>query len=85
MSEEHSSFIIDIKRPTSDGYVACLVITPKRRVGGATDVSAKMERNLGKAKAVQLSVELLTACGASTSLLEQIRKMNPTTEQAVVD
>ncbi len=51
MNEEHSSYIIDIKRPTREGYVACLVITPKHR-DGHTDVSAKVERNRWAASTV---------------------------------
>ena len=76
MSEDHAGFIMDIKRPTRDGYVACLVITPKRR-DGVTDAGAKVERNLGRAKAVQLAAELLGACGASADLLDQVRALSP--------
>lgn len=78
MSEDHSGFIIDIKRPTRDAdrYVACLVITPKRR-DGVTDVGAKMERNLGLAKAVEVAAELLDKCGASAELVAQVRALAP--------
>jgi hypothetical protein len=76
MSEEHSSYIIDIKRSTRDGFVACLVITPKHRDGHA-DVSAKVERNLGHDKCVRIAYELLAACGASESLLEQVHALAP--------
>ena len=76
MSEQHSSYIIDIKRPTREGYTACLVITPKHR-DGDSDVSAKVERNLGRDKCVQIAYELLTACGASADLLAQVNSLTP--------
>ena len=76
MNEQHSGYIIDIKQPISDRYVACLVITPKNR-DGYTDVSAKLERNLGHEKAVQIAYELLAACNASESLLGQVHAMAP--------
>lgn len=76
MGADHSGFIIDIKRPTRESYVTCLVITPKYRKGSA-DVSAKVERNLGQAKAVQVAYELLAACGASASLLSQVHALAP--------
>jgi hypothetical protein len=76
MSEQHSSYIIDIKRPTRDGYAACLVITPKHREG-YTDVSAKIERNMGRDKCVQVAYELLAACGASDDLLAQVNALAP--------
>jgi hypothetical protein len=76
MSEEHSSYIIDIKRPTREGYVACLVITPKHR-DGYTDVRAKVERNLGRDNCVQIAHELLAACGASETLLAQVHALAP--------
>lgn len=76
MSEQHSSYIIDIKRPTRPEYVACLVITPKHR-NGHTDLSAKIERNLGRDKCVQIAHELLAACGASGSLLAEVHALAP--------
>ena len=76
MSEEHSGYIIDIKHPTREGYVACLVITPKHR-DGHTDVSAKVERNLGHDKCVRIAYELLAACGASEALLAQVHALAP--------
>jgi hypothetical protein len=76
VSEEHSGYIIDVKKPTREGYVACLVITPKHR-DGSTDVSAKVERNLGREKCVQIAHELLAACGASESLLAQVHSLAP--------
>lgn len=68
--------IIDIKRPTREPYVACLVITPKHRDGKA-DASAKVERNLGRAKAIQIAYELLSACNASKNLLSQVHTLAP--------
>lgn len=76
MSEQHSSYIIDIKRPTRKGYVACLVITPKHR-DGYTDVAAKVERNMGQDKCVQIAYELLKACDASEDLLAQVHSLAP--------
>ncbi len=76
MSEEHSSFIIDIKRPTRDGYSACLVIIPKHREG-YTDVSDKMERNLGHDKCVQIAYDLLKRCGATDNSLAHVHALAP--------
>jgi hypothetical protein len=76
MSEDHCGYIIDIKRPTREGYVACLAVTPKHRNGDA-DVGAKIERNLGRKKAVQIVYELLAACNASDELLDQVRTLAP--------
>ena len=76
MSPEHSSYIIDIKRPTREGYIACLVITPKHR-DGYSDVSAKIERHLGRDKCVQIAHELLAACGAWEALLAQVHALAP--------
>ena len=76
MTENHTGYIIDIKRPTREPYVACLVITPKHRNSKA-DVGAKVERNLGRAKAVQIAYELLSACNASENLLNQVHALAP--------
>lgn len=76
MNEQHSSYIIDIKRPTRNGYNACLVITPKYR-NGSTDVAAKVERNMGRDKCVQIAYELLKACDASEDLLSQVHSLAP--------
>lgn len=75
MSKEHSGFIIGVKQPTREGHVACLVITPKFK-GGEADVSAKVERNLGRTKAIELSLELLVACNIPEELLVQIRALS---------
>ena len=76
VNKEHSGFIIDIKRPTRDGYVACLVITPKFLDNGSADVGAKVERNLSRAKAINLAIELLTACDVSTELITKIQALD---------
>ena len=76
MSGQHSSYIIDIKRPTRKGYNACLVITPKLQ-NGYTDVAAKVERNMGRDKCVQIAYELLKACDASEDLLAQVYSLAP--------
>jgi hypothetical protein len=76
MHEDHTGFIIDIKQPTRESYVACLVITPKNRDGKA-DTNAKVERNLGRVKAVQIAYELLSACEASENLLSQVQSLAP--------
>ncbi len=78
MGEDHSGFIMSIKKPTRKAYVACLVITPKRR--GHADVIAKVERNLKRKKAVQIAYQLLTACEASDSLLRQVHALAPELE-----
>jgi hypothetical protein len=76
MSQDHSGYIIHIKRPTREGYVACLVITPKRR-DGVTDVAAKVERNLGRAKAIQIAADLLSYCEAPDDLVARVHDLSP--------
>ena len=76
MDEEHSGFNIDIKPPARDPYVACLVVTPKLANGHA-DSGAKVERHIGREKAVQIAYELLESCGASEHLLGQVRDLSP--------
>lgn len=78
VSDSNSSggFIIDIKRATREPFVACLVITPKS-VDGSADLGAKVERNLGRGKAVQIAHELLAACGASDQLLAEVHALAP--------
>ncbi len=70
------SFIWQVKRPSQDRFVACLVITPRRRDGsGSVDTDAKLQRDLGRSSALDLAGQLLKACGASPDLLEQVRKL----------
>jgi hypothetical protein len=77
MSDEHSGFIWDVKRPTRDGYVACLVITPLHSGGGA-DTASKVERNVGRSIAVQMATKLLRACDAPAELLTQVQALDET-------
>jgi hypothetical protein len=77
MSSEHSGFIWDIKQPTREGYVACLVITPKCRDGThSADTEAKVERNLGRSTALKIASELLAACNVPADLVERIKALN---------
>ncbi len=71
MSEDHSGFIWDLKQPTQDGYVACLVITPMHRGGGA-DTAARLERNMGRSIALQMAEEMLAKCDVPPDLLSQV-------------
>lgn len=72
MSDDHSGFIMDIKRPTRDGqYVACLVITPMSKNRKA-DVDAKVERNMGRGQCIRLVNELLKHLDAPNELLSQV-------------
>jgi len=76
MSDDHSGFIMDIKNPTRDGnYVACLVITPMLK--GQADVAAKIERNMGREKCIQMAHELLSLCQAPNELLVQVHALSP--------
>ena len=80
MSDEHSGFIMDIKKPTREGeFVACLVITPMLK-GGQADVSAKVERNMGRAQCVQVVTDLLKRLGASNDLVTEVEAMSPAKE-----
>ena len=74
MREDHSGYIIHIKRPTKPGYAACMAITPKRK-DGVTDVAAKVQRDLGHAKAAEVAEKLLKKLGATADLLEQVRAL----------
>ena len=77
MSDEHSGLVWDVKRPTRDGFVACLVIWPMFRGGGA-DTEAKLERNMGRSNALQMATKLLRACDAPAELLEQVIALDET-------
>jgi len=70
--EQNSGFIMDMKQPTRDGYVACMVVTPKLK-GGDANIPAKMKRNLGRSKAINLALQLLENCDAPDEILAQIR------------
>jgi hypothetical protein len=83
MSDEHSGFIWDVKHPTQEGYVACLVITPLHRGGGA-DTAAKVERNVGRSTAVQIATKLLRACNAPAELLAQVQDLDETGRAAQI-
>src|SRR5262245_3478306 len=74
MSDEHTGFVWDIKRPTRDGYVACLVITPLYKGGGA-DKGAKVERNMGRSQALQIAEEMLKACDVPADLLGRVKAL----------
>jgi hypothetical protein len=70
------SFIWEVRRPSKDGFVACLVVTPRRRDGsGSVDTHAKLERHLGRSSALDLAQRLLKACGATSDLLQQVHKL----------
>ena len=71
MSDDHSGFIWDVKQPTRDGFVACLVITPMHRGGGA-DTAAKLERNVGRSMALQMAERMLAARDVPPELLAQV-------------
>jgi hypothetical protein len=74
MSDEHTGFVWDIKQPTRDGYVACLVITPKDKGGGA-DKEAKLERNMGRHQALRIAEEMLEACAVPADLLARVKAL----------
>jgi hypothetical protein len=71
--EESTGYIISVKNPTSKDSVACLVITPKHK--DKAKVKEKMERNLGREKAIQIAYKLLECCNADHRLLKQIETM----------
>jgi len=58
------------------------VITPKHREGYA-DVSATMERHLGRDKCVQIAYELLKRCAATDHLLAQVHALAPDLEPPI--
>ena len=66
---------MNLKNPTRDGYIACLVITPKDKSGDA-DLSSKLERNITSKKTISLSVELLKASGCPASILAEIEGLD---------
>lgn len=71
MSDDHTGFVWDIKRPTVDRFVACLVITPLHKGGGA-DTAAKVERNVGRSTALQIAEQMLAACDVPADLLARV-------------
>jgi hypothetical protein len=82
MSEEHRGFVYSVKGPTRDAnkYVACVVVTPYRRNGKA-NVGAKVQRNIGRAKAVQMAVKLLRRCDAPSALLARVEALASTSSK----
>lgn len=75
MSVEHGGYIWDIKQPTREGFVACLVITPKHS-DGTCDTHAKLERNIGRGIALQIASELLEKCGAPADLVNRVKALS---------
>jgi hypothetical protein len=66
-------FIWDLKKPTRDGYVTCLVITPMKKDGSrGADTGNKVERNLGRDMALQMALELLEHSGAPADLIRHV-------------
>ena len=74
MNDDNSGYVWDIKRPTRDGFVACLVITPLHRGGGA-NTAAKLERNMGRSTALQIAEQMLEACDVPADLLAIVRAL----------
>ena len=72
MTETSAGFTVQITKPTRDPerFVACVVIYPNR--GGA---AAKVQRNIGRKKAIQLVEKLLKRCDAPDELLERVRAL----------
>lgn len=68
-------YIMNLKKPTRDGYVACLVITPKDK-DGVADTACKLERNISRTQAISLSIELLKAAGCPDSVLGEIGNLD---------
>lgn len=73
-SRRTRNFIWDIKNPTKNGYVACLVITPILDDKTA-DTSAKMERNVGRSIALQIAEEMLAKCEVADKILAEVTKL----------
>jgi hypothetical protein len=67
-------FTIDLKKPYKPGYVTCVVITPYKDDGSA-DVDNKLERDVGRDKALQLTADLLRYCNAPEQLIEAVRAL----------
>lgn len=78
MSDEHSGYIFNVTKPKkkNQGFVARLAVTPKKKDSSA-DLNAKIERDLGHEKAVEIAVDLLKLCGAPTDLLERVEALQP--------
>lgn len=78
MSDEHSGYIWELKKPTRKGnFVACLVFSPKGK-DNRTDKAAKIERNIGRSIALQLATRLLKACDAPDELVRQVQALDGT-------
>jgi hypothetical protein len=66
-------FIIDLKKPFKPGFVTCMVITPYCQDGTpGVDPSQKLERDMGRKKALQLAAELLEFSEAPADLIERV-------------
>ena len=73
-------FTIDLKAPYKPAFVACMVVTPYRGDGTRRiDASKKLERDLGRAKALQLAAELLAYCNAPADLVERVKAIRTAT------
>ena len=69
-----TGFIWDLKKPSKDGYVACVVITPNRRdAKRGVDTAMKLNRDIGRKMAIDMAAKLLKSCKAPTGLLSQIQ------------
>jgi hypothetical protein len=65
-------FILDRKKPFKPGFVTCMVLTPHYQDGTpGVDTSKKLERDLGRKKALQLAAELREFCAAPADLIER--------------
>jgi hypothetical protein len=80
VESKHPGFIIDVLNPTDDRFVARLVITPYRDGTDKADPDRKLERNVGKHRAVGLALELLTKCDVPVELLRQIEDIQKATK-----
>jgi hypothetical protein len=70
-------FIIDLKKPFKPGFATCMVITPHYQDGRpGVDTSKKLERDMGRKKALQLAAELLEFSEAPADLIDRVWAMH---------
>ena len=69
-------YIITLKRPYKPGFVACMSITPHHEDGTpGVDTARKVERDLGRKKALQLAARLLAYSDAPADVVARVEEL----------
>jgi hypothetical protein len=69
-------FTIHLKKPFKPGFVTCMVITPHDQDGAlGVATSKRLERDIGRKKALRLAARFLEFCDAPADLTERVWAM----------